>query len=77
MLSSLFFRMRFVHYIAILLLLISATFFTDNFIPLIIQYVLAIVILIHDIDEKINGVDMTKSFLNIKNIYTTFLESNQ
>ena len=63
MLNSLFFRMRFIHYVGIVLLIINGTFFTDNIIGQIIQYVVAIVVLIHDIDEKINGVDMTKSLI--------------
>lgn len=63
MLNSLFFRMRSVHYIGIVLLLINGTFFTDNIIGQIIQYVIAVVILIHDLDEKYNGVDMTKSMI--------------
>jgi len=64
MLHSLFFRMRFIHYIGMILLVINGTFFTDNIVGQIIQYVLAVVILIHDIDEKINGVDMTKSLIS-------------
>ncbi|MEA2099009.1 MAG: methyl-accepting chemotaxis protein [Campylobacterota bacterium] len=63
MLNSLFFRMRFIHYIGIILLLANGTFFTDNIIGQIVQYLIALVILIHDIDEKINGVDMTKSLI--------------
>ena len=63
MLHSLFFRMRFVHYVGIVLLIINGSFFTDNIIGQIIQYVIAVVILIHDLDEKSNGVDMTKSLI--------------
>jgi len=63
MLKSLFFRMRFIHYVGIVLLLINGTFFTDNIIGQIIQYVIAVVILGHDLDEKANGVDMTKSLI--------------
>ena len=63
MLHSLFFRMRFVHYVGIVLLIINGTFFTDNIIGQIVQYVIAVVILIHDLDEKSNGVDMTKSLI--------------
>ncbi len=64
MLYSLFFRMRFVHYLGIVLLVISATFFTDNLIGQIIQYLVAFVVLGHDLDEKANGVDMTKSLIS-------------
>jgi len=63
MLHSLFFRMRFVHYVGIILLIINGTFFTDNIIGQIIQYVVAAVVLVHDLDEKANGVDMTKSLI--------------
>jgi len=63
MLHSLFFRMRFVHYVGIILLIINGTFFTDNIIGQIIQYVIAVVILIHDLDEKVNGVNMTNSLI--------------
>ncbi|WP_353663086.1 methyl-accepting chemotaxis protein [Hydrogenimonas sp. SS33] len=60
MIRSLFFRMRAVHWIGIALLLINAAFFTNNLFGSIIQVVIALVILVHDIDEKVNGVDMTK-----------------
>jgi len=61
--SSLFFRMRLIHYVGIILLVINAIFFTDNLIGQIVQYAIAIVILIHDLDEKRNGVDMTNSLI--------------
>ena len=63
MFKSLFFRMRFIHYVGIVLLLINGTFLTNNIIGQIVQYVIAIVILVHDLDEKKNGVDMTKSLI--------------
>ena len=63
MLNSLFFRMRFIHYVGIVLLIINGTFFTDNIVGQIIQYVIAVVILGHDLDEKSNGVDMTQSLI--------------
>ncbi len=55
--KSLFFRMRTVHFVGIALLIINAFFFTDNLFGSIIQYAVATVILIHDFDEKKNGVD--------------------
>ena len=64
MFYSLFFRMRFIHYVGIILLLLNGTFFTDNIIGQIIQYIIASVILVHDLDEKMNGVDMTKSLIS-------------
>jgi methyl-accepting chemotaxis protein len=58
--KSLFFRMRSVHYVGIALLIINATFFTDNMLSSAIQYIIAAVILIHDLDEKKNGVDVAR-----------------
>ena len=56
-LNSLFFRMRVIHYVGITLLIVNGLFFTDNIIGSTVQYIVAAVILIHDFDEKKNGVD--------------------
>ena len=61
--SSLFFRMRFVHWIGIVLLLLNAAIFTDNLISQVIQLIIAFVILIHDLDEKIHGVDVARKII--------------
>ncbi|HFB54247.1 MAG TPA: chemotaxis protein [Sulfurimonas autotrophica] len=61
--SSLFLRMRLVHWVGIVLLLINAFVFTDNLISQIVQVVIAAVIFIHDLDEKINGVDVAKKII--------------
>jgi len=61
--TSLFLRMRLVHWIGIILLFINAFIFTDNIISQIIQIIIAIVILIHDMDEKLNGVDVAKKII--------------
>lgn len=58
--KSLFFRMRLIHYVGIALLITNGLFFTDNIIGSIVQYIVAAVILIHDLDEKKNGVDAAK-----------------
>ena len=63
MLNSLFFRMRAVHWIGITLLILNAIFFTDNIVGSVIQIIIAIVILLHDLDEKKNGVDVTNKLL--------------
>ena len=63
MFKSLFLRLRIIHYVGIMLLVLNAIFFTDNIIGQIIQFIIAFVIFIHDLDEKFNGVDMTKSFI--------------
>jgi len=55
MIRSLYLRMSIVHYVGIILLLISSIFLTDNLYAQIIQIVVAVVIIIHEIDENING----------------------
>jgi len=62
--SSLFVRMRVVHWVGVALLLLNAFIFTDNLIAKIVQIVIAIVIVLHDLDEKINGVDVTKKVID-------------
>ncbi len=61
--KSLFFRMRAVHWIGITLLILNASLFTENLLSQIIQIVIAIVIVIHDFDEKKNGVDVAKKII--------------
>jgi len=61
--TSLFLRMRLVHWLSIILLLVNVFVFADNLISKIVQIIIAIVILIHDIDEKINGVDAAKKII--------------
>ncbi len=61
---SLFFRMRAVHWIGITLLVVNAIFFTDNPIGSAVQFVVAFVVLVHDIDEKVNGVDIAKKSID-------------
>ncbi len=52
---SLYLRMSVVHYIGIVLLLVSGIFLTDNLYAQIVQIVVAIVVFIHEMDENING----------------------
>ncbi len=61
--NSLFLRMRLVHWIGIVLLVLNALVLTDNMFSIVIQLVVAVVIVIHDIDEKINGVDAAKNII--------------
>ncbi len=63
MLNSLFFRMRFVHWVGILLLLINAFLLTDNTTSKVVQVIIALVILLHDLDEKYFGVNITKKII--------------
>lgn len=75
--KSLFFRMRLTHWIGIALLLGSATFFTDNIVGVVIQYLVAVVVLIHDLDEKRWGVDSLRQVtgyldgFTVKNLATS------
>ncbi len=62
--TSLFFRMRLVHWIGIALLIANAFIFTENLISQIIQLVIAVVIVIHDFDEKLNGVNVAKKIID-------------
>ncbi|UTA47208.1 methyl-accepting chemotaxis protein [Simiduia sp. 21SJ11W-1] len=55
--TSLFLRMRLVHWVGIALLSVNALFFTDNTASLVIQGLLVVVLVIHDVDEKRWGVD--------------------
>ncbi|GAB3536127.1 methyl-accepting chemotaxis protein [Photobacterium alginatilyticum] len=55
--KSLFIRMRIVHWIGILLLVLNALLLTENLLSTIIQLIIAAVVLIHDLDEKRWGVD--------------------
>ncbi len=73
MFSSLFTRMRLIHWVGIVLLLVNAFFFTDNIYSVIIQLTLAGVLLIHDIDEKKWGVD---SLNETKRYLKNFEENN-
>ena len=63
MLRSLYFRMSFVHYVGIILLILNALILTDNLYSQIIQLVVAVVIIIHEIDEHTNGRKLSKNIL--------------
>lgn len=58
--KSLFLRMRLVHWLGVALLVANGTFFTDNLFGSIVQYVVALVVLLHDVDEKRWGVDTVR-----------------
>ena len=57
--KSLFLRMRVIHIAAFLILPLNAFFFTTNTLGAIIQYAIAIILIIHDVDEKKWGVDLS------------------
>ncbi|MCK9491536.1 MAG: methyl-accepting chemotaxis protein [Sulfurimonas sp.] len=58
--KSLFLRMRFVHISAFILLPINAFFFTQSIVGATVQYIIAVILIIHDIDEKKWGVDLSR-----------------
>jgi len=76
--KSLFFRMRVVHWVGIILLTLNALLLTDNIWSQVVQLVVAFVVLIHDIDEKKYGVDTAKSLIHsLKNFdVSTKIELN-
>jgi methyl-accepting chemotaxis protein len=55
--------MRTIHYVGIILLVTNGIFFTDNTIGSFVQYFVAFVIFLHDMDEKINGVNATNKMI--------------
>ncbi|PAF44567.1 methyl-accepting chemotaxis protein [Helicobacter sp. 11S02629-2] len=58
---SLYQRMRFIHIVGIIVLVLNAYFFTDNLVGEIVQYVCAVFLLIHDLDENKWGTKMSKT----------------
>ena len=65
--SSLFNRMRFTHWLGVVLLIFSAVVLTENQYSIAIQLLVAIVVVFHDLDEKKWGVDsmnQVKEYLN-------------
>lgn len=60
MFKSLYFRMRIIHILGIIILATNALLFTENLIGQIVQFVIIVALIIHDIDEKTWGVNMTK-----------------
>jgi methyl-accepting chemotaxis protein len=52
-----------VHYLGMILLIINAFLFTQNLYSQIVQLVIAVVILIHELDEKVNGRGVAKKIV--------------
>lgn len=69
--NSLFNRMRFTHWLGVVLLSLSATTLTENQYSIIIQLLVAIIIIFHDLDEKKWGVD---SINQVKDYLKNFKE---
>ena len=68
-LKSLYLRMTIVHLIGIILLPINAILFTENSISQIIQIVIALSLIIHELDERKNGNHLSKELVKfLKNM---------
>jgi len=67
--SSLYFRMRLVHWFSITLLCVNAFVFTQNQISIIVQLLIAFVIFLHDLDENAFGKKIGKKLIeDLKNL---------
>lgn len=53
--------MRFIHWLGAFALFINATFFTHLLLSQIVQYIIIVFLVIHDIDEKVWGIDSLKN----------------
>jgi len=68
-LKSLYLRMTIVHIIGIILLPINAIFFTENSISQIIQLIIALALILHELDERKNGNHLSKKLVKfLKNM---------
>jgi len=54
---SLFLRMRLIHWLGAISLFFNAVFFTEQFYSQVLQYIVILLLIIHDLDEKFWGVD--------------------
>ena len=67
--KSLYFRMTVVHYIGIILLPINALLFTTNLISQSIQVIISLALIIHELDERKNGNNLSKELVKfLKNM---------
>jgi len=67
--KSLYFRMTIVHCIGIVLLPFNAIFFTSSIISQSIQVIIALVLIIHELDERKNGNKLSKELVKfLKNM---------
>ena len=68
-LKSLYLRMTIVHYIGIVLLPVNALLFTTNTISQSIQIIISIALVIHELDERKNGSQLSKELIKfLKNM---------
>ena len=62
-LKSLYIRMTIVHYIGIILLPLNAFLFTTNIISQSIQIIISLALVIHELDERKNGSQLSKELI--------------
>ena len=62
--KELYFRMSFVHYVGIILLVLNGLLLTENIFSQIIQIVVALVIIFHEWDENKNGRNLSKQIIS-------------
>ncbi|MCT7548350.1 methyl-accepting chemotaxis protein [Aliarcobacter butzleri] len=68
-LKSLYFRMTIVHYLGIILLPLNAILFTTSTISLIVQFIITLALIVHELDERKNGKLLSKELVNfLKNM---------
>jgi methyl-accepting chemotaxis protein len=67
--KSLYLRMTIIHYIGIIILPLNAFLFTTSTISQIVQIILALALIIHELDERKNGKLLSKELVNfLKNM---------
>ncbi|PKN14806.1 MAG: chemotaxis protein, partial [Deltaproteobacteria bacterium HGW-Deltaproteobacteria-24] len=62
-LKSLYFRMTIVHYLGMIILPINALVFTQNSIAQMIQIIIAVALIFHELDEYKNGKLLSKELI--------------
>ena len=61
---SLYFRMTIIHYVGMILLPLNALFLTQNLYAQIVQYVISIALVFHELDENRNGKQLSKKLID-------------
>ncbi|MCR8709485.1 methyl-accepting chemotaxis protein [Aliarcobacter butzleri] len=68
-LKSLYFRMTIVHYLGIIILPLNAILFTTSTISQIVQFIITLALIVHELDERKNGKLLSKELVNfLKNM---------
>ena len=66
---SLFLRMRFIHWLGAISLFFNALLFTEQFYSQVLQYIVVVLLIIHDLDEKFWGVDSLNEITKYLHIF--------